>query len=95
MVLRIKSTDFSEFSGYKHKTKNNAYNSTLDEYINLFNGNLNIRTFIIEDLNGDGVDLQLLCYIQDNIDKNCKMFTRTLLDDDGNILSYYVHFVRN
>ena len=62
MVLRIKSSDFSEFAGIRF---NNPQNKELDEYINIFTSNSNLTAFQIED---DGqMNFDIVCYINNKL----------------------------
>ena len=49
LVLRIKSSDFSEFAGFYHTNENfKEHNEVLNEYIKLYKENNNIKYFHIE-----------------------------------------------
>lgn len=88
MVLRIKSTDFSEFAGMRF---NNSQNKELDEYINIFISNSNLTAFQIED---DGqMNFDIVCYINNKL-KNCRMFTKIDYDDGGNAVKYWLCFYK-
>lgn len=92
MVLRIKVTDFSEFSGYKY----NDDNAELNKYIDLFKNNPDFSAFQIEDNLGNQLDFHTVCCIKDRLRlvKNIGMFTRTDLDDNGNPKSYWLCFYK-
>lgn len=89
MVLRIKTTDFSEFAGMRYT---HPKNKELDEYINIFKTNDNLTTFQIEDKCGT-MELDLICYCQEKL-KNCGMFTKVEYNDDGKILGYWLCFYK-
>ena len=89
MMLRIKSTDFSDFAGFRYS---DPQNQELDEYINIFKANNNLTSFQIEDKTGQ-MNFDVVCYMAEHL-KECKMFTKIDYDDNGNILAYWLCFTK-
>ncbi len=80
MILRIKATDFSNFSGYAYEETNN---DELNKYINLYKSNKDIKYFQIESVY-NGLDIHQISYICDKLDDICKVFFKTEFDINGN-----------
>ena len=91
MILRIKSNEISDFSGYKFKN-NHCSNTELNKYIDIFLKNEDFCRFDIEDPNGD-IRLHTICYVKDRL-RNCTMFTQTDLDDNGKPIMYRICFYK-
>lgn len=89
MILRIRATDFSKFSGYKYNINNNE---ELNKYIDLYKYNLDFKSFQIEDKTGNELDFHLICYIKDRLGSGHKMFVKTDLNDDGSPYRYWLCF---
>ena len=89
MIMRIKSTDFSIFSGLKW---DNPENNTLDKYLKVFKTNPDYKYFQVENVDGQ-MDFDVVCYISEQL-KDCNMFTRVDRDDNGKILSYWLCFYK-
>lgn len=96
MILRIKTSDFSLFSGYDYLGEDT--NNTLDEYIKLFKSNPLLTLFYIEQDRTHGFPFDTVCYIADKIGykdelgRKIKMFTRTEKDDDGKPIKHFLCF---
>lgn len=86
MILRIKSTDFSCFAGYRSK----KYNTELDKYIDLYKNNEDINSFQIES-DHNSLSFEQVCYIREKLKEN-KMFTKIDFDDDGDPIRYWLCF---
>lgn len=89
MILRIKSTDFSEFAGMRYDKQ---HNKELDEYLNIFKSNDDITAFQIEDKCGN-MNFDVVCYCCEKL-KGCIMFTKVEYDDNGKILGYWLCFYK-
>lgn len=90
LVLRIKSSDFSDFAGYYYTDESHKkHNEELNEYINLFLSNDNIRYFQVEC--DKGVRMHTIAYICERVDE--KHFIKTefaeKVRDNKYILCFY------
>lgn len=92
MILRIKTTDFSTFAGYRYMTSD--CNKELDKYIELFNNNPDFRFLQIEDTTGNNLNFHTVCYISDKIHSIGEMYTETERGKDGKISCYRLCFCR-
>lgn len=89
MIMRIKSTDFSNFAGMRWEHPDNII---LDKYLKAFKENPDFHYFQVEDQQGI-MDFDVVCYIAEQL-KNCNMFTKVDRDDNGKILLYWLCFYK-
>lgn len=74
LTVRIKNSDFSNFAGYYYTDESHKkHNEELNEYINLFKTNDNIRYFQVECDND--VRMHTIAFICENV--NEKHFIKT------------------
>lgn len=92
LTLRIKSSDFSNFAGYYHTDETHKkHNEKLNEYINLYLSNDNIKYFQIECDNS--VRVHTIAYICERVDK--KHFIKTELAEKSRNNKYYLCFYKD
>lgn len=90
MILRIKTSDFSQFCGYEHGT--NDSNRELNKYINIFNTNEDFKYFQIESKSND-LTIEQIAYIEDKVIAK-RMFIKTDFSDDGKNNLYTLCFCK-
>ena len=92
-VLRIRDSDFSPFCGFGKE----GFNTTIDEYIDVYVNNNNFSAFQIE--SSGELDLKKIAYISEKIRQTnfcfARMFTKVDFNDDGTPQRYWICFYKS